>query len=75
LNPTNKNNISVSFARLSQEAWQGEKVDWAAQFHAKLKSETITLHQQQFKAKTKVLKSPLGPHITLILHEAGVLDK
>ena len=75
LNPTNKHNISVSFARLLQEAWQGKKVDWAAEFHAELKSETITLHQQQIKAKTKVLKSPLGPHITLILHEAGAFDE
>lgn len=74
-NNTNKYTIFVSFAKILEQAWQGQAVDWHVEFRAELKYEIITLHRQQVKGKVKVIKSPLGPHVTILLHVANALNE
>ena len=75
LNVSSQYSITIHFAKLVLAALNGEKVDWPLQFFDELKAEIITLHRHQRQEKVKVIKTAIGPHLTLIIEEAELLGK
>ena len=73
LNTSSQYSISIHFANLVLAALNGEKVDWPLEFFDELKAEVITLHRHQQEDKAKVVRTAIGPHLTLIIDEANFL--
>lgn len=74
LNPTNQHRITVSFMERVVEALNGQEVDWPEEFFPEFTREISNLHRKHSAPKVKVEKTSIGPHITLILKAAGVLN-
>ena len=74
LNTSGQYSISIHFANLVLAALNGEKVDWPLEFFDEFKAEVLTLHQHQEEEKAKVMKTAIGPHLTIIIDEANLLD-
>ena len=55
-------------------ALNGQKVDWPQEFYHEIASEILALHNKHSAPKVKVEKTSVGPHVTLILRAAGVLN-
>ena len=55
-------------------ALNGKAVDWPQQFYRELTGELSTLHTKHGASHVKLSKTTIGPHITLILRAAKVLD-
>ena len=75
LNTTSQYSISISFAKQVLAALNGQEVDWPLEFYEEFKAELITLHRRQHQDKSKVIKTAIGPHLTLLLKEALLLGK
>ena len=75
LNTTSQYSISISFAKQVLAALNGQKVDWPLEFYEEFKGELITLHRRQHQDKTKVIKTAIGPHLTLLIKEALLMGK
>ena len=75
LNTTSQYSISISFAKRVLAALNGQEVDWPLEFYEEFKAELITLHRRQHQDKSKVIKTAIGPHLTLLLKEALLLGK
>ena len=73
LNTSSQYSITIHFARLILAALNGEKVDWPLEFFDELKAEVLTLHRHQQEDKAKVIRTAIGPHLTLIIDEANFL--
>ena len=73
LNTSSQYSISIHFANLVLAALNGEKVDWPLEFFDELKAEVLTLHRHQQEDKAKVVRTAIGPHLTLIIDEANFL--
>lgn len=74
LNPTQRNNITVAFLDYVIAALNGQKVDWPQEFYHEIASEILALHNKHSAPKVKVERTSVGPHVTLILRAAGVLN-
>lgn len=75
LNTTSQYSISISFAKQVLAALNGQEVDWPLEFYEEFKGELITLHRRQHQDKTKVIKTAIGPHLTLLIKEALLMGK
>ena len=75
LNTSSQYSVTIHFAKLILAAVNGQKVDWPLEFFDEFKAEVITLHRHQKQDKAKVLKTAIGPHLTLIIDEADLLTK
>ena len=75
LNTTSQYSVTIHFAGLVLAALNGQKVDWPKEFFDEFKAEMITLHRHQQEDKAKVVKTAIGPHLTLIIEEAELLGK
>lgn len=73
LNTTNQYNITIHFAELVLATLNGQAVDWPLEFLDEFKAEIISLHRHQQEQKAKVVKTAIGPHLTLIINEAELL--
>lgn len=73
LNTSSQYSITIHFAKLVLAALNGEKVDWPLEFFDELKAEVLTLHRHQQEDKAKVIRTAIGPHLTLIIDEANFL--
>lgn len=73
LNTSSQYSISIHFANLVLAALNGEKVDWPLEFFDELKAEVLNLHRHQLEDKAKVIRTVIGPHLTLIIEEANFL--
>ena len=74
LNPTHQHHIATSFAKHILAALNGEAVDWPQEFYCELTEELLALHAKHRATRVKTGKTSIGPHITLILRAAGVLN-
>ena len=74
LNTSGQYSISIHFAKLVLAALNGEKVDWPLEFLDEFKAEILTLHRHQQEDKAKVIKTAIGPHLTLLIDKANCLD-
>lgn len=74
LNTTSQNHISISFAELILAALNGHNIDWAGEFYQEFRDEIIKLHQKHTQTTVKVVRTTIGPHLTLILKAAGVMN-
>jgi hypothetical protein len=75
LNTTGQYSVTIHFAKLVLAAINGQAVDWPLEFFDEFKAEVITLHRNQQEDKAKVIKTAIGPHLTMILEKAKLLDK
>ena len=75
LNTTSQYSISISFAKQVLAALNGQEVDWPLEFYEEFKGELITLHRRQHQDKTKVIKTAIDPHLTLLIKEALLMGK
>ena len=75
LNTTSQYSISITFAKKVMAALNGQEVDWPLEFYEEFKAELITLHRRQQQDKSKVIKTAIGPHLTLLLKEELLLGK
>ena len=75
LNTSGQYSISIHFAKLVLAALNGEKVDWPLEFLDEFKTEIIALHRHQQQDKPKVVKTAIGPHLTLLIEEAELLGQ
>ena len=75
LNTSGQYSISIHFAKLVLAALNGEKVDWPLEFLDEFKTEIIALHRHQQQDKPKVVKTAIGPHLTLLIEQAELLGK
>lgn len=73
LNTSNQYSITIHFASLVLATLNGEKVDWPLEFFDEFKAEVLTLHRHQQEGKAKVLRTTIGPHLTLIIDKANFL--
>ena len=73
LNTTSQYSITIHFAKLVLAAVNGQAVDWPLEFFDEFKAEVITMHRHQQEDKAKVLKTAIGPHLTLIIEDAQLL--
>ena len=74
LNTTGQNQISILFAKLILAALNGHTIDWVEEFHQELCEEIVKLHQRHSQTTVRVERTTIGPHLTLILKAAGVMD-
>ena len=74
LNTTGQDHISISFAELIMAALNGNTIDWVEEFHQELQDEIVKLHQKHTQNPVKVERTAIGPHLTLILKAAGVMN-
>ena len=74
LNTATQYSITIHFAKLVLAAVNGQAVDWPLEFFDEFKAEVITLHRHQQEDKAKVIKTAIGPHLTLLIEEANCLD-
>ena len=74
LNTSGQYSISIHFAKLVLAALNGEKVDWPLEFFDEFKDEVLALHRHQQQEKAKVIKTAIGPHLTLLIENANCLD-
>ena len=74
LNPTHQHHIAYSFAEHIVAALNGKAVDWPQEFHREMTEELVALHAKHHSNHVKVGKTSIGPHVTIILKAAGVLD-
>lgn len=74
LNTTAQNYIAVSFAELILAALNGQPVDWPEEFYQEFRGEVVKLHKKHAQNSVKVERTAIGPHITLMLKAAGVLN-
>lgn len=56
------------------KALNGETMDWPYKFYQELKDELVDLSKKAQGDEPKVVKSAIGPHITLLLYDAEKLD-
>ena len=75
LNTTGQYSVTIHFAKLVLAAINGQAVDWPQEFFDEFKAEVITLHRNQQEDKAKVIKTAIGPHLTMILEKAKLLDR
>ena len=73
LNTSGQYSITIHFAELLLTAMNGEKVDWPLEFFDEFKAEILTLHRHQQADKAKVIRTAIGPHLTLLIEEANLL--
>ena len=73
LNTSSQYSVTIHFAKLVLAALNGEKVDWPLEFFDEFKAEVITLHRHQQEDKAKVIRTVVGPHLTLLIDEANFL--
>ena len=73
LNTSGQYSITIHFAELLLTALNGEKVDWPLEFFDEFKAEILTLHRHQQADKAKVIRTAIGPHLTLMIEEANLL--
>ena len=74
LNTTGQEHISIPFAELILTALNGNTIDWVEEFHQELQDEIVKLHQKHTQDQVKVERTAIGPHLTLILKAAGVMN-
>ena len=74
LNTARQHHIALSFAEHVVAALNGKAVDWPQQFYRELTRELSTLHTKHCTSRVKLSKTTIGPHVTLILRAAKVLD-
>lgn len=74
LNTTGHDHISIPFAELILAALNGNTIDWVAELHQELHDEIVKLHQKHSQTHVKVERTAIGPHLTLILKAAGVMN-
>ena len=74
LNSTHQSHITVAFIEVVLAAMNGEEVDWPQEFHNQLTVEILSLHKKHTAPKVKMEKTSIGPHVTIILREAGIFD-
>lgn len=74
LNTTGQDHISIPFAELILAALNGNTIDWVEEFHQELQDEIVKLHQKHTQNPVKVERTAIGPHLTLILKAAGVMN-
>ena len=73
LNTASQYSITIHFAKLVLAAMNGQAVDWPLEFFDEFKVEVITLHRHQQEDKAKVIRTAIGPHLTLLIEEANFL--
>ena len=73
LNTTSQYSITIHFAKLVLAAVNGQAVDWPLEFFDEFKAEVISLHRHQQEDKAKVIKTAIGPHLTLLIDDANLL--
>ena len=74
LNSAHQHHIATSFAKHILAALNGQPMDWPQEFYYELSGELLALHAKHRATRVKVGKTSVGPHVTLILKAAGVLD-
>ena len=74
LNSTHQHHIATSFAKHILAALNGQPMDWPQEFYHEISEELLALHAKHRATRVKVGKTSIGPHVTLILKAAGVLD-
>ena len=74
LNTTNHTHISISFAELIVAALNGHTIDWAEEFYQEFYDEIVKLHRKHAQTHVKVQRTTIGPHLTLILKGAGMMN-
>ena len=74
LNTTGQNYISVSFAELILAALNGQPVDWPEEFYHEFRRELVKLHKKHTQNSVKVERTAIGPHITLMIKAAGIMN-
>ena len=74
LNPTHQHHIAISLAKHILEALNGETVDWPQELYYEITKELLALRDKHRASRVKIGKTSIGPHITLILKEAGILN-
>ena len=73
LNTASQYSVTIHFAKLVLAAVNGQAVDWPLEFFDEFKAAVITLHQHQQDEKAKVVRTAIGPHLTLIIDDANLL--
>lgn len=71
---TNTNTISCQAIAHIADALNGKLVDWPELFKEIMLTELRGLKEELFKDKTKVLKSMVGPPLTMLLIDEGLLS-
>jgi hypothetical protein len=71
---TNTNTISCQAIAHIADALNGKLVDWPELFKEIILTELRTLKEELFKDKTTVLKSMVGPPLTMLLITEGLLS-
>lgn len=74
LNTTSQNHISISFAEVILAALNGHAIDWAQEFYQEFHDEIVKLHRKHLRTTIKVERTTIGPHLTLILKAARVMN-
>ena len=74
LNTSTQNYISIPFAELILTALNGNLVDWPEEFYQGLHEELMKLHQKHLKNSVKAVRTNIGPHLTLLIKEAGAMN-
>ena len=71
---TNTNTISCQAIAHIADALNGKLVDWPELFKEIMLTELRTLKEELFKDKTTMLKSMVGPPLTMLLIDEGLLS-
>jgi hypothetical protein len=74
LNTTHQHHIATPFAKHILDAINGKAVDWPQEFYYEVTEELLHLHAKHRAARVKVGKTSIGPHVTIILKAAGILN-
>lgn len=74
LNTTGQNYISIPFAELILAALNGQAVDWLEEFYQELREEVLKLHHKHSQNMVKVVRTTIGPHLTLMIKAAGAMN-
>lgn len=74
LNTAGQNQISISFVKLILAALNDQAVDWPEEFYLELREEVIKLHHKHSQTIVKVIRTTLGPHLTLMIKAAGAMN-
>lgn len=52
----------------------GHAINWAKDLYHKIRDKLIKLHQKHLKHVVKMVRTTIGPHLTLLIMVAGAMD-
>lgn len=74
LNITSQIHISIPFAELVLATLNGHTIDWTEEFYQEFRDEVLKLHHKHSQTVVKMVRTTIGPHLTLLIKAAGAMD-